>query len=150
MLSPSTLRQIAQHASATYPEEACGLLVEAGGAIVAAPCENLADRLHLDDPVAHPRTARTAFVIHPAHILRAERDATLRGVYHSHCDAEDYFSQEDRLLATMGLGEAAGPAFVGCDHLVVSVLKGQAVRATLWSYSEETRRFEAAEVYASL
>ena len=142
------LRTIAAHAAAAYPREACGLLL--GDSLDVLPCENLADSLHDADPARWPRTARTSFAIDVGVILRAYRDGTLRGVYHSHCDAGDQFSAEDRIQATMGLGEAAGPAFVGCDHLVVSVVDGRAVRATLWSYSEETSRFEAAEVYTCL
>jgi [CysO sulfur-carrier protein]-S-L-cysteine hydrolase len=150
LLGPGTLREVAAHSEREYPREACGLLLGTPSALVVLPCENLADRLHREDPMGFPRTARTAYAIHPSHILAADRDGTLRGVYHSHCDAEDHFSSEDRLQATMGLGEAAGPAFRGCGHLVVSVRDGQAVRATLWSYSDETSRFEAAEIYASL
>ena len=145
-ISPAQVKIIAAHAADAYPREACGLML--GDRVV--PCENMADRLHAEDPGSWPRTARTSFVIHPAPILRAYRDGTLRGVYHSHCDVGDEFSAQDRAQATMGLGEAAGPAFRGCDHLVVSVMSGRAVRATLWSYSDETSRFEAAEVYPSL
>ena len=79
--------------------------------------------------------------------MKADRDGTLRAVYHSHCDVGDYFSEEDRLQATMGMGEQSGPAWEGCDYLVVSVMRGKAVHATLWRYDESLLRYEAAERY---
>lgn len=149
-LGPRELREIADHAAGAYPREACGLILLNQGRFQIIHCENLADILHGEDPRTYPRTARTSFVMDPVPVWKAHREGTLKGVYHSHCDASDHFSAEDRHLATMGLGEAAGPAWEGCEYLVVSVMRGRSVRATMWSYCVESSRFEATEVYESL
>jgi proteasome lid subunit RPN8/RPN11 len=147
LLARDQLARIIDHVQDGYPEEACGLLLQSGEAVTVAPCQNLANQLHADDPETFPRDARTFYAIDPAIIMRADRDGTLRGVYHSHCDLGDYFSREDRLQATMGMGEDAGPAWEGCKYLVVSVMNGVAVHATLWVYDDETRRYEASDSY---
>ena len=147
MLGRRQLVSIVEHVEAGYPEEACGLLLQSGSQLAVEPCENLANRLHAEDPGTFARDARTFYAIDPAIIMRADREGTLRGVYHSHCDVGDYFSEEDRLQATMGMGEDAGPAWDGCEYLVVSVMKGVAVHATVWSYDDATQRYEAAETY---
>ena len=147
LLHSDHLKAIVTHVQSGYPEEACGLILGTGGDLSVTPCENLANALHQDDPETFPRDARTFYAIDPVLIMKADRAGTLRAVYHSHCDVGDYFSDEDRLQATMGMGEDAGPAWDGCDYLVVSVLQGAAVHATLWRYDENLRRYEAAERY---
>lgn len=149
LLSPELIRQIAESLEPSYPNEGCGLVLRnQTGELHVKPCENLADALHKDDPERFPRTARTFYAIDPREFMKADRRKEhVRVIYHSHCDLGDYFSEEDRLQATMGLGEEEGPAFPECDYLVVSVMKGKAVHARLWSYSEETRRFEDKEQY---
>lgn len=149
-LSQDHLRAIVASLEPAYPAEGCGLVLRApDGTLRVHPCENIADALHADDPETFPRTSRTFYAISPREFLLADkRGDEVVMVYHSHCDVGDYFSDEDRAVATMGMGEDAGPAWPGRDYLVVSVIQGAAQRATNYRYDDATRRFEAAEVYA--
>ncbi len=152
LLTQEHLREIIAALEPAYPSEGCGLVLRnPEGQLRVHPCRNLADELHAREPERFPRTSRTFYAIDPREFMKADRRKDhVRFIFHSHCDLGDYFSEEDRLQATMGMGEEAGPAFPDCDYLVVSVMNGKAAQATVWSYSDETKRFEAAEVYPDL
>lgn len=149
LLTATHLEEIARALEPSYPEEGCGLvLLDGQGALRVHPCENLANALHAEDPETFPRTAKTFYAIDPRELIQArKRGEKVRVMFHSHCDLGDYFSREDRLQATMGMGEDAGPSHPETDYLVVSVVGGKAARATLWSYDGEQRRFVRAELY---
>ena len=135
-----------------YPSEGCGLVLQnPEGHIRVHPTENLADALHEDDPETFPRTSRTFFVIDGKEFFLADKrgDEVLM-IYHSHCDVGDYFSEEDRLVATMGMGEQEGPAWPGRDYLVVSIMDGVPRRATNYRYDEDTRRYEGVQSWDGL
>jgi proteasome lid subunit RPN8/RPN11 len=88
-LAEKALRTLRTACAAAYPEEACGLLLGRGHAILeAVSCQNLAA-----DP-AH------AFLIDPAFHLRLQREARGRGLavlgsFHSHPDGVCAPSAED-------------------------------------------------------
>ena len=77
-ITGSAVTAIVEHAAAALPDEACGIVVGAGGRIERAiPAANVAV------------TPATAFEIDPAALLRAHREAraagtTVLGWYHSH------------------------------------------------------------------
>jgi len=150
LLTSRVLSDIVASLQPSYPSEGCGLvLLNSNGSVRVQPCSNLADELHAQDPESFPRTSRTFYAIDPMEFLEAEKlGDQVRIIYHSHCDVADYFSDEDRLVATMGMGEEAGPAYPGCSYLVVSVIEGVASHATHYGYSDETLRFEPVEVFA--
>jgi len=148
---PGLLRDLKQHpelvkivfedCAAHYPCEACGLLLrDAAGALSAQPTQNLQDRYHALDPVAYPRTSRTAYKLNERLIARAaDQGQTLVGIYHSHCDAGAYFSAEDARCAAPG-GEALYP---GVAWLVVSVLGGTVRAAEMFHFDQESGDFAA-------
>ncbi len=113
------------HARAAYPSEACGFVF--GPAADPPRCddvqreENEADRYHALDPETFPRTSREYFLINGLRASRAfdrgaEDGRPLKVIYHSHCEAGAYFSEED--AATFSQGQLLTWP---CAFLVVSV-----------------------------
>lgn len=151
-LTEDQLGAIVRSLLPAWPSEGCGLvLADKDGHLWIHPCANVADALHAEDPTAFPRTSRTAFAIAPRELLLAElRGDAIHLLYHSHCDASDELSAQDRRVATLGLGESSGPAWPGQDQLVVSIVGGRAVRASHYRYDDGTRRFERIARYGSL
>lgn len=137
-LAPAVVEAIAAHASAGYPAETCGLLFgpRAGSACLRmAVIPNEADRYHALDPVAHPRTARSYFLMNGAKVARQVREAEAAGedwlgIWHSHIDCGAYFSSEDaQTFAPEGV-----PTYPALFQVVVDV-RGHAVieaRAFRW------------------
>jgi len=104
-------------------EECCGLLV--GDHAVpfreVHPCHNDMNRHHRRDPFNHPRDARHAFHMRETDYQRVVRDAEQRGlrvtgIYHSHVNAEAYFSELDQEFASQPLFP-----FPDAHHIVLSV-----------------------------
>ena len=135
---------IEAHALEIYPDECCGLLVKnAGGGSIVHACENIQNKLHAQDPEAHPRTARTAYRmddLQVSRILTATEDAggKLSAIYHSHVDCDAYFSEEDQTAAQF-FGE---PAYPGVTYLVVSVIDGEVKNRKAFSWSDDSGQFE--------
>ena len=114
--------QICRHALDEYPDECCGIITghEQGQAV--HKCENIQNRLHAEDPAAHPRDARTAYAIERKEFDRIVLSAKQRGegiiaFYHSHIDHDAYFSVTDVEAQTV-FGE---PEFPDALHIVISV-----------------------------
>jgi proteasome lid subunit RPN8/RPN11 len=130
---------IAAHAEASFPEEACGLIFGSGAALKVVPMENIQNRLHQEDPGAHPRDATRAYYFDPRAMLGVleEHDRAgipLRAIYHSHPDHDAYFSQMDSAAAAP-FGE---PSYAGAVYLVLSVRDRKTVdlKAFDWSAAE--------------
>jgi adenylyltransferase/sulfurtransferase len=113
----AVLDEIYAHAREGYPEEICGFIIENNE---ARRCENRQNALHVEDPKAFPRDARTAYNLGPKDLFFLDR--SLRGprpvrvIYHSHIDVGAYFSDEDARAAAPD-GELLYPV----DYLVVDV-----------------------------
>ncbi|MCO4762284.1 MAG: Mov34/MPN/PAD-1 family protein [Myxococcales bacterium] len=121
---------------AQYPNEACGLVVrKPDGRLETVVCKNLQDRYHALDPETYVRTARAAFKLNVRKIASLEEAGdTLVSIYHSHCDAGAYFSDEDvRSAAPEGT-----PLYPNVGYLVVSVMGG-AIRASEMFHFDDSR-----------
>jgi proteasome lid subunit RPN8/RPN11 len=144
-LDRPVLEAVEAHAREAYPSEACGFLLgpAARPALVdeARREPNEADKYHRLDPATFPRTSHTYFKINE---LRAARtfDEGERGgrpvkvIYHSHCDAGAYFSEED--AATFA---AEGTLMWPCAFLVVSVYEGEVRDRRLWAFDAGSGTF---------
>ena len=145
VIAQEVLAQIHAHALACYPSESCGFV--SGPASVPARLdaatqqENEADKFHKLDPLTFPRTSRTYFKINELRAARAfeQGDASgqpIKVIYHSHCDAGAYFSQEDAAtFASEGL--LMWPA----AFIVVSVMQGKLADTKLWVHVPGTNTF---------
>ena len=145
-IPPKYLDQIRQHAEEDYPQEACGILVgpknEEDKVTEIYRCKNVQDTYHAQDPISFPRTAKTAYFIDPADLVRIQRetrqkDWEIRVIYHSHVDTGAYFSEEDQRIA---LSEGR-PAYPGVSYLVISAKGGRAEEAALFVWDEGTKAF---------
>lgn len=145
-LSPDHLGRIVREAEAGYPEEVCGAVIGRRGEsdtyeIRALP--NIANRAGPRGPDGSVRDARTAFLVDPVAECRLLREIEESGreiviFYHSHPDADAYFSAMDRELALAGGRE---PWWPGVEYLVVSVRQGRAVAAALFAWDPLRREF---------
>lgn len=118
--------EIRRHASETYPDECCGALIAAGGAIVEAY------RL----PNTTAAGARRRFLIGPEDYRLAEgrareRGGTLAGFYHSHPDHPARPSQHDL--------EQAWP---NLTYVIVAVNGGTPADLKSWRLLEDRSGFE--------
>lgn len=119
---------------ANYPNEACGLVVRTpDGTLETVVCRNLQDRYHALDPETYVRTARAAFRLNERKIARLQDEGhELVAIYHSHCDAGAYFSDEDVRSAAPN-GE---PLYPDVGHLVVSVMGGEVRAMELFHFTD--------------
>ena len=145
VIERSVLDEIHAHARECFPNESCGFV--SGPLAEPALLDrsqrelNEADKYHARDPVTFPRTARTYFLINAMRAAKAfeQGDASkqpIKVVYHSHCDAGAYFSQED--AATFA---AQDQLMWPCAFIVVSVMRGELADTKLWVHVPGTNDF---------
>lgn len=145
-IDKALMDEIEAHALEEYPSECCGFVFgpsEDPGRLDAIQREtNEADKYHALDPETFPRTSTTYFKINE---LRAARTFDQGGndgkpvkvIYHSHCDAGAYFSEED--AATFANDRQL---MWPCAFIVVSVMKGKVADRKLWVHVPGTNQFE--------
>ena len=141
----SVLAELEAEALRTYPSEACGFVLGPAGepALLdeAVLEENEADKYHRLDPETFPRTSETYFKLNEMRAARRFSEGEAAGrpvkvIFHSHCDAGAYFSEEDAYTFSSG-GELTWP----CAFIVVSVMKGEVADRKLWVHVPGTDGF---------
>ena len=139
---PALLEPILQSARDCYPNEACGYILRAAdGALRTVVERNLQDRYHALDPEQFTRTARAAYRFNELRLHRAlEAGEQLVSIWHTHCDAGAYFSDEDVRTA---LHDDGTPLFPGIGYLVLSVMSGDVVGMEVHRHDAATGRFLA-------
>jgi proteasome lid subunit RPN8/RPN11 len=139
------MAEIEQHALECYPSESCGFVfgpAERPAVLDAIQREeNEADKYHALDPVTFPRTSNTYFKINELRAARTfekgESDGRpVKVIYHSHCDAGAYFSDEDAATFAND-GQLMWP----CAYIVVSVMDGKVAERRLWVHEPGTNGF---------
>jgi proteasome lid subunit RPN8/RPN11 len=143
LVTPEALAEIYAQARREYPHECCGIVFGARDGEIAdrvRACVNIQDALHAEDPVQHPRTARTAYQLDAAELFalnKSLRGATpARVIYHSHVDAGAYFSDTDQAAARMG-DEPAYPV----EYLVVDVKADGVHGAAQFAWDEQRKTY---------
>ena len=129
-------------AEAEYPEECCGLLFRGPEGSEVVPMTNLQNKLHEENPETYKRDARTAYFMDPQEMARisGEKEAggmALAAIYHSHPDAESYFSETDSEAAAV----FGAPNFPGVVYLVYSVMDGKLADQRAFDWSEDEAAF---------
>lgn len=139
------LNDIEAHAVECFPSECCGFVSGPANetALLDASVRetNEADKFHKLDPVTFPRTSTTYFKINELRAARAFDQGEASGrpikvIYHSHCDAGAYFSQED--AATFA---SDNQLMWPCAFIVVSVMGGKIHDRKLWVHVPGTNDF---------
>lgn len=150
---------IYRQAIEAFPRECCGLIIgpptqHDRGADAAPgerwqviPCENVQDKLHERFPEQYERDSRTAFYIDDRILYTTLKEAeangrALKAIYHSHCNADAYFSETDIRAAT-AMGE---PTYPGVYHIVVSVWNGKVKEVNAYHWDDTLRTFAKIEV----
>ncbi len=144
-IARAVLADIEAHALECYPSECCGFV--SGPAADASRLDasvrevNEADKFHKLDPITFPRTSTTYFKINELRAARAFDQGEGSGrpikvIYHSHCDAGAYFSQED--AATFA---SDSQLMWPCAFIVVSVMGGVIKDRKLWVHVPGTNDF---------
>ena len=145
-IPPEYLNQIRRHAEEDYPNECCGILVgpknEKDKVTGIHRCKNVQDEYNVQDPASFPRTAKTAYFIDSAGLVRIQREAReknceIRVIYHSHVDTGAYFSEEDQRIALV----EGKPAYPDVSYLVVSVKEKKAEEVSLFSWDGKGKTF---------
>ena len=139
----AVLAEARRHAEEAFPNECCGALLIVGGRMEAVRFRNVQNEQPAADHLGQLRTAETAFRVDPEDALRLQQrllepGAELAAIYHSHPNAAAYFSEMDRHAATAG-GAWDFPAYP--DHLVISVMDGEAREQRAFSWNEEAADF---------
>ncbi|MEM8608967.1 MAG: Mov34/MPN/PAD-1 family protein [Myxococcota bacterium] len=141
----SVMDEIEAHALESYPSESCGFVFgpASNPALLDAAQreENEADKYHELDPETFPRTSNTYFKINELRAARTFDDGDAEGrpvkvIYHSHCDAGAYFSEED--AATFARD---GNLMWPCAYIVVSIVDGKVAERRLWVHVPGTNDF---------
>lgn len=144
-IDASVMAEIEAHALECYPSESCGFVF--GPADAPAWLdemrreENEADKYHRLDPETFPRTSKTYFKINELRAARTFEEGQASGrpvkvIYHSHCDAGAYFSEEDAATFAND-GQLMWP----CAYIVVSVIDGKVKDRKLWVHEPGTNDF---------
>jgi proteasome lid subunit RPN8/RPN11 len=144
-ISFALMAELEAHALSTYPSECCGFVSgparEPRKLDLSQREENEADKYNKLDPVTFPRKSNTYFKINELRAGRAfdkgDKDGQpIKVIYHSHCDAGAYFSQED--AATFA---SDNTLMWPCAFIVVSVQAGKVAEKKLWVHVPGTNNF---------
>ena len=144
-IDKSVMDEIEEHAIECYPSESCGFVFGPADRPAVLDAlqreENEADKYHVLDPVTFPRTSNTYFKINELRAARTfeqgqEKGRPVKVIYHSHCDAGAYFSDEDAATFANG-GQLMWP----CAYIVVSVMDGKVAERRLWVHEPGTNGF---------
>lgn len=134
VISARHLHAAGQHATASYPDECCGVLI---GRVLgdATVVERLLPVGNERDDSRHNR-----YLISPETVLAAHKEARALGLdvvgyYHSHPDHPARPSEFDR--------EHAWP---GVSYLIVSVEKGSVADALSWRLADDREKFDEEEI----
>jgi proteasome lid subunit RPN8/RPN11 len=143
-LKRATMDAIIAQAEREFPHECCGFVIGNDRAEEVRPITNIQDRKHAEDPVAFPRDARTAFLMEPKEHLAVlnevdDRKLSLRAVYHSHPDADAYFSATDRRQACSF--DSSEPDYPGTMYVVLSIRSGKFARAAAFVWDVTSKDF---------
>ena len=149
-IASDVLAALEAHALEAYPSECCGFVSgpasEPALLDAAVREQNEADKYHKLDPVTFPRTSRTYFKINELRAAKAFESGAREGrpikvIYHSHCDAGAYFSQED--AATFASDNLL---MWPCAFIVVSVQEGRIAERKLWVHVPGTNEFRESKL----
>ena len=121
-LNIGILKQISDHAKSDFPEECCGIILSDGEQDFLRQCTNVQNQLHMEDPSAYPRDARTAYQIDPKELLEICKESEaknrpIKAFYHSHPNHHAYFSEKDKADATVW----DEPLYPDASYIVIPV-----------------------------
>jgi proteasome lid subunit RPN8/RPN11 len=134
-IEPAPGGEMVKHAQSTYPNECCGAMLGTSG---DDGVKHVAEAVALENAHEGPQAAR--YELRPEDLLAAERAARQRsleliGIYHSHPDADAYFSETDL--------KNSCPWY---SFVVLSIKKGGFDHANSWLPDADQTRAEKEEL----
>lgn len=140
---------IKAQAEREYPHECCGFVIGDASVEEVRPIANIQNEKHAADPAAHPRDARTAYLMDPRAQIKVlteidRRGIELKAVYHSHPDHDAYFSATDRRQACAF--DPDQPDYPDTAYVVLSIRDGRFSRAAAFAWDEASREFVETEL----
>jgi len=157
IVTTDELRQICEQAETEYPNECCGVVMTRGEERQVLRFRNMQDEMHRIDPKRFPRTAQRAYYVGLDDHRRMDALATVGFaasiIYHSHPDADAYFSLTDRDHAApipktdATDHQASGPApkreptWPVVTYLVVSVMSGRSTGCAAFRWDTAAEDF---------
>lgn len=140
---------IKAQAEREYPYECCGFVIGDASVEEVRPIANIQNEKHAADPAAHPRDARTAYLMDPREQIAVlgeidRRGIELKAVYHSHPDHDAYFSDTDRRQACAF--DPGQPDYPDTAYVVLSIRNGRFSRAAAFVWDEGSREFVETEL----
>jgi proteasome lid subunit RPN8/RPN11 len=140
---------IKAQAEREYPDECCGFVIGDATVEEVRPIPNIQNEKHAADPAAHPRDARTAYLMEPRAQLTVlneldRRALVLKIVYHSHPDHDAYFSPTDRRQACAF--DPDYPDYPGTAYVVLSIKNAKFSRAAAFVWDDASRDFVETEL----
>lgn len=151
VIHKNCLDEIFRHATETYPEECCGIIIDGGiddgEAQVVHRFENIQNRLHKEDPLRYPFSASIAYTVDRAEAERAftsikENGQILSAFYHSHPDHPAFFSEEDKAAQTV-FGE---PEFPESAQIVIALSMGIISGVKCFRWNPNTKDFNECRI----
>jgi proteasome lid subunit RPN8/RPN11 len=141
-LNSKVIEKIYHHALQEYPYECCGIITGDSKNQTVHRCENIQNRLHVEDPARYPGDARISYIIDRSEFDKVissakEKDEGILAFYHSHPEHEAYFSEEDVAAQTV-FGE---PEFPDVLQIVVSVMNGKIHDIKCFAWDVDSRTF---------
>ena len=132
MLDHQVLREMQSHATSTYPEECCGLLI---GKFEGNLSRKLVSRIKRMDNVFEKRERYHRYRIDPLKYMDAENEATssgedVIGIYHSHPNAPAKPSLFDKSYAWPSL-----------SYIVIEVRDSVPVETKSWILKDDRTEF---------
>ena len=130
VISGRHLQTVTRHATMSYPDECCGVLIGSASGDVTIVERVLSVGNERQD------SRHNRYLISPETVLAAHKEARALGLdvvgyYHSHPDHPAQPSEFDR-----------DHAWPGVSYLIVSVRKRQVVDARSWRLADDRERFD--------
>ncbi|MGE0824701.1 MAG: Mov34/MPN/PAD-1 family protein [Candidatus Binatia bacterium] len=150
-LSAQTWDAICRHATETFPEECCGVILVDNGNETVRQITNMQNAMHAKDPQQFPRDATIAYFMEPKELLAVMNEvdrgrAGLKAFYHSHPDHDAYFSAEDKRQAMFG----DDPSYPDTVYLVISIYSRQVRTIKAYQWDETAKDFIETELQTSV
>lgn len=131
VLNQSVLREMHDHATSTYPEECCGLLLgtRSDGVTKIAKCSQRMDNVFQKQERFH-RYAIDSMKFMDSENKAKEMNQEIIGIYHSHPDSQAKPSSYD-----------TSRAWPGFSYIVIEVNNSEAAETTSWILKKDKKEF---------
>ncbi|MFW2331255.1 MAG: Mov34/MPN/PAD-1 family protein [Nitrospinota bacterium] len=131
-----------------YPAEACGIIIGDNLNLennLVRPCKNIQDEMIKKSPEQFSVNSSRRYYMDPKDIMNvfnemADKKLELVGLYHSHPDADPYWSNEDHKSAMFA--DSDYPSYPLANNIVISVRDGKIANGAIYIWDNSSKKFE--------